>query len=101
MAIRPDLETAKAVQDYVRKHGEGSAAEYLRLRQEEIEAEEEKQREEGDYEKFRHAYVSQGGTPASAREEYEKKVNEKAAKAAREADEAALAYSRSRMRSVL
>ena len=68
----------------------GSAAEYLRLRRDELEAEEEKRREEDDKERFIEQFVAAGGNRADALAERKKLQNERALEAARHADEAAL-----------
>jgi hypothetical protein len=67
----------------------GSAAEYLRLRREELEAEKQARREEDDKERFVEHFVAAGGNRADALAERKKLMNERALEAARRADEAA------------
>ena len=67
----------------------GSAAEYLRLRREEIEAEKQAKRERDDYERYERAFVDAGGTEVGALEAYTRRQNEEAEKAAATADEMA------------
>jgi hypothetical protein len=75
----------------------GSAAEYLRLRREELEAEKQKMREEDDKERFVEQFIAAGGNRADALAERKKLMNERAADAARRADEAALHTTRHRI----
>lgn len=84
---RRDLTNAEIEQ--MGREEPGSAAEYLRLRREEIAAEREAQREKDDYARFERSFVEAGGTKSGAREAYGRRKNEEAEKAARLADEAA------------
>jgi hypothetical protein len=79
----------------------GSAAEYLRLRREELAAEKQAEREKEDIARFTETFVNAGGTKTAAKEAYDRCRNENAEGAAREADEAAFLTERSRIRSVL
>jgi hypothetical protein len=72
----------------------GSAAEYLNLRREELEAEEQKRREADDKERFVERFVAAGGDRADASAELKRLTNERAAQAARRADEDASGYIR-------
>jgi len=67
----------------------GSAAEYLRLRREEIEAEKQARREADDYARFERAFVDAGGDKEAAKEAYTRYRDEAAEKAVGEADERA------------
>jgi hypothetical protein len=76
----------------------GSAAEYLRLRREELAAERQQRREQDDYARFEQEFVRAGGTKSAAREAYTRRRNEAAEKAAVAADEAAVQATRTRIR---
>jgi hypothetical protein len=65
----------------------GSAAEYLRLRREELEIEAQERREAEDEREFAEAFVAAGGERSAAREAYRHKRNEDALAAASRADE--------------
>jgi predicted AAA+ superfamily ATPase len=56
----------------------GSAAEYLRLRDEELEAERQAERAAEDEERFVEQYVAAGGDPAVAKKALQEKRNEDA-----------------------
>jgi hypothetical protein len=78
----------------------GSAAEYLRLRREEIEAEKEKEREQEEKERFLKEFMAAGGTSKVEGEKaYKAHKNQQAAQAARAADEQAAYQWRRRMAS--
>jgi hypothetical protein len=79
----------------------GSAAEYLRLRREELETEKQKQREEDDKARYIKAFVDAGGNKSDGEAAYRAHKNEQAATAARQADQAAVIASRRRIRSQL
>jgi hypothetical protein len=68
----------------------GSAAEYLRLRGEELEAEKQAEREKDDEERFVEQFVAADGNRADALAARKKLMNERATEAARLADEDAL-----------
>jgi hypothetical protein len=68
----------------------GSAAEYLRLRREELEAEEQAEREKDDEQRFVEQFVAAGGHRADALAARKTLQNEQAFAAARRADEDAL-----------
>ena len=72
----------------------GSADEYLRLRREELEAEKQAEREEDDVARFVEEFVAAGGNRADALAERKKLMNERAAEAARRADQDAGEYVR-------
>jgi hypothetical protein len=72
----------------------GSAAEYLLLRREELEAEKQAEREKDDEERFIETFVSAGGTRADARAARKKLMNDHALEAARQADESAIEQTR-------
>jgi hypothetical protein len=72
----------------------GSAAEYLRLRREELESEAQERREVEDEERFVERFVAAGGNRADALAARKKLINERAADAARRADEDASAHVR-------
>lgn len=72
----------------------GSAAEYLNLRREELEAEDQKRREEDDKERFIERFVAAGGNRADASAELKRLTNERAANSARRAEEDAGEYVR-------
>lgn len=67
----------------------GSAAEYLRLRREELDAEKHAEREKTDYTRFEQAFVEAGGTKSAAKEAYARRKNEEAEKAATAVDRTA------------
>jgi hypothetical protein len=79
----------------------GSAAEYLRLRREELEAEQQKQREEDDKKRYIEAFVAAGGNKGDAEAAHKAHRNERAATAAQRADQEAAAASRQRIRQAL
>ncbi|MEJ7815481.1 MAG: hypothetical protein WKF53_09940 [Rubrobacter sp.] len=79
----------------------GSAAEYLRLRREELEAEKQARREADDFARFERAFVGEGGTKDAAREAYTRYRNEEAEKAVGAADERARRETVERMRATL
>jgi hypothetical protein len=79
----------------------GSAAEYLRLRREELKAEQQKQREADDKRRYIEAFVAAGGESRAAEAAYTASRNEQAATAARQADQAAAGLTRSRIRQAL
>jgi hypothetical protein len=56
----------------------GSAAEYLRLRREELEAEKQAEREADDEERFVEQFVAAGGEPGAAKKALQDKKNEDA-----------------------
>jgi hypothetical protein len=60
----------------------GSAAEYLRLRREELEAEKQAEREEEDEERFVEQFVAAGGERSAAKAAYRNNRNENAVIAA-------------------
>lgn len=91
--VRPDL-SSREVEQMVEKHGPGSAAEYLRLRREELEAEKQAEREKDDEQRFVEQFVAAGGNQADALAERKKLQNEQALEAARRADEAAVQQTR-------
>jgi hypothetical protein len=97
--VRRDL-TNKEIEQMGREEPV-SAAEYLRLRREELEAEKQKQREEGDKARYIKAFVDAGGNKSDGEAAYRAHKNEQAATAARQADQAAAATSRQRIRSRL
>lgn len=66
----------------------GSAAEYMRLRREELDAEKRSERDKEDYGRFERAFVDAGGTKSAAKDAYDRRRNEEAEKAALEADRA-------------
>jgi hypothetical protein len=68
----------------------GSAAEYLRLRREELQAEREAELEADDKRLFVEQYVVAGGDPGDAGKEYKRFKAEKAAESARRSDTAAV-----------
>lgn len=76
------------------KQSPGSAREYLRLRDEEIAAEKQAEREKDDYERFERAFVGASGTKSEASKAHKALKNERALASAREAEEAALLQSR-------
>jgi hypothetical protein len=67
----------------------GSAAEYLRLRREELESEAQERREVEDEQEFVEQFVAAGGERSAARKAYRSKRNEDALVAAVLADDAA------------
>jgi hypothetical protein len=89
---RPDLTNAQVEQ--MGQEDPGSAAEYLRLRREELAAEAEAAREREDREAFEREFVAAGGTQGAAREAYRRHKNEEAEKAAVAASEDALQITR-------
>jgi hypothetical protein len=97
--VRRDLSNKEIEQ--MGREEPGSAAEYLRLRREELEAEQQKQREEDDKRRYVEAFVNAGGNKSDAEAAYRAHRNEAAAGAAREADEAAVVAGRQRIRSSL
>jgi hypothetical protein len=78
----------------VEKHGPGSAAEYLRLRREELEAAKAEERERDDAERWTEQFLAAGGNRADALAARKTLQNEQALEAARRADEAATVYVR-------
>src|SRR3954469_22597617 len=84
---RRDLTNAEVEQ--MGRDNPGSAAEYLRLRREEVEAEKEASREREDRAAFEREFVAAGGTATAAREAYRRHRNEEAEKSAVAAGEAA------------
>lgn len=80
--------------DQMSREEPGSAAEYLRLRREELDAEKQAEREKDDYKRFEEAFVEAGGSKGSAKEAYTRRRNEEAEKAALEADRASSDRSR-------
>ena len=72
----------------------GSAAEYLRLRREELEAEKQAEREKDDEERFVEQFVAAGGNRADALAARKALQNEQALEVARRADEAAIQQTR-------
>ncbi len=79
----------------------GSAAEYLRLRREEIEAEKQARREADDYARFERAFVDKGGAREAAKEAYTRYRNEQAEKAVGAADERARRETMERTRAAI
>jgi hypothetical protein len=84
---RPDLTNEQVEQ--MGRQNPGSAAEYLRLRREELAAEAEAAREREDRGAFVREFVAAGGTQSAAKEAYRRHCNEEAEKAAVAASEAA------------
>jgi hypothetical protein len=72
----------------------GSAAEYLRLRREELEDEKQEARARDDEERWIEQFVAAGGNRADALAARKKVMNEQALEAARQADEAAIQQTR-------
>jgi hypothetical protein len=97
--VRRDL-TNKEIEQMGREEP-GSAAEYLRLRREELEAEKQKQREENDKARYVAAFVTAGGMKTDAEAAYKAHKNEQAATAAQRADQEAVIASRQRIRQAL
>lgn len=89
---RRDLTNAEVEQ--MGRENPGSAAEYLRLRREELEAEKQEAREVEDRERYVEQFMAAGGTRADALAELKRQTNERAAEAARCADQDASAYVR-------
>jgi hypothetical protein len=77
--------------------GLGSAAEYLRLRREELEEEKKQQRERQDEEQWIEAFGVAGGERSEAKKARRVALNEQAALAAALAEEAAIEQVRSRI----
>lgn len=75
----------------------GSAAEYLRLRREELEAEKQAEREKDDYARFERTFVDAGGAKSAAKEAYARRKNREAEEAAVAADRAAAEQSTRRV----
>jgi hypothetical protein len=76
------------------KDSPGSAAEYLRLRREELEAERQAAREQQSEEHFIEEFVSAGGERSAAKEAYRQRRNEEALWTASLAEEAAVEQAR-------
>ena len=91
--VRPDLSSTQ-VEEMVEKYGPGSAAEYLRLRREELEAEKRALRDRDDEERWIARFVAAGGDRADARAARKKLQNEQALAAARRVDEGAVQETR-------
>src|SRR4051794_31953499 len=89
---RPELTNAEV--EAMGRENPGSAAEYLRLRREELDAEAEAAREREDREAFEREFVAAGGTQGAAREAYRRHKNEEAEKTAVAASESALQMTR-------
>jgi len=91
--VRRDLTNEEIEQ--MGRENPGSAAEYLRLRREEIQAEAQKKGEQDDKERFITQFLASGGTSRVEGEKaYKVHKNEQAAAAARAMDEAAAYQSR-------
>jgi hypothetical protein len=84
--VRPDL-SSREVEEMVEKHGSGSAAEYLRLRQEELEASRAAKREKDDEERWVEQLVGAGGNRADAPAARKTLQNEQALEVASQADD--------------
>jgi hypothetical protein len=89
---RPDLTNEEVEQ--MGRENPGSAAEYLRLRREELAAEAQAAREREDREAFEREFVDAGGTKEDARKVYRRRRNEEAERAAVAASEAAVQLTR-------
>jgi hypothetical protein len=72
----------------------GSAAEYLRLRREELDAEKQRQREQEDFELFEREFVAAGDTETAAKEAYRRHRNEEAEEACERLDRAQNGHTR-------
>jgi hypothetical protein len=79
----------------------GSAAEYLKLRRQELEAEKQAQREEEDKQLFVEQFVAAGGSRSAAASAYQEKRNEEALWSAALAEEAGRESVRSRISGAL
>src|SRR3954454_25343287 len=90
--VRPDLNNEQV--EEMGRVNPGSAAEYLRLRHEELADEAEAAREREDREAFEREFVAAGGTQGAAREAYRRHRNAEAEKSAVAAGEAALQLTR-------
>ena len=75
----------------------GSAAEYLRLRREELAEEKQARREEEDRQRFIEEFVAAGGSRSAAASAYQEKRNDEALWSATLADEAAVDTTRQRI----
>jgi hypothetical protein len=96
---RRDL-TNKEIEEWALREP-GAPAQYLKERQEEIEAEKQAERDKAQQERFVQAFVNGGGTATAAKEAWKVKQNQHALEVAEAADQAALVASRSRIGSVL
>jgi hypothetical protein len=96
---RPDL-TNEQVQK-MREDNPGSAAEYLRLRREELEAEKQAERAADDEARWIEHFVAAGGERTAAKAAYRKNLTEDATIQAVLAQDAAVQIDRQRISGVL
>jgi hypothetical protein len=99
---RPDLTNEEI--ERMGREKPGSAAEYLRLRREELEAEKQAQRERDDEARFAEEFVAEGGEPEDAKVIWKEVKREQAANAAAvpyRADKSASQYTRDSIRRAL